>query len=70
MIYSFTDGFPDQFGGERGKKYKYKQLKQFLLNIANEKEQDQVKALEKEFEQWKDALEQVDDVCILGVRVL
>tara|TARA_B110000046_G_scaffold150420_1_gene158800 strand:+ start:1717 stop:1839 length:123 start_codon:yes stop_codon:yes gene_type:complete len=40
MIYSFTDGFPDQFGGERGKKYKYKQLKQFLLNIANEKEQD------------------------------
>ncbi|NOQ71532.1 MAG: tetratricopeptide repeat protein [Crocinitomix sp.] len=69
MIYSFTDGFPDQFGGIRGKKYKYKQLKQFLINIADNSEDEQIIHLQKEFGKWKGDLEQVDDVCILGVRV-
>ncbi|MFT5819054.1 MAG: serine phosphatase RsbU (regulator of sigma subunit)/Tfp pilus assembly protein PilF [Crocinitomix sp.] len=69
MIYSFTDGFPDQFGGERGKKYKYKQLKQFLVSLANEEMDQQLMGLKKEFEQWMGDLEQVDDVCIIGVKV-
>lgn len=69
MVYSITDGFPDQFGGERGKKYKYKQLKMFLMTISQMSATDQHKALLNEFNNWKGELEQVDDVCVLGWRV-
>lgn len=69
LIYSFTDGFPDQFGGPRGKKYKYRQFKQFLLKIAEYEPHKQHELLLAEFQAWKDDLEQVDDVCIIGVKV-
>jgi serine phosphatase RsbU (regulator of sigma subunit) len=69
IIYIFTDGYADQFGGASGKKFKYKQLKSFLLTLQNKKMDEQKEMLTNTFENWKAMLDQVDDVCILGVRV-
>ncbi len=69
VIYALTDGFPDQFGGEKGKKYMIKNLKELLLQIAHLPVQEQEQKLADEFDKWKGENEQVDDVCIIGVRV-
>jgi serine phosphatase RsbU (regulator of sigma subunit) len=69
LLYIFSDGFADQFGGDRGKKFKYKQLQEVLLSIRNEAMHIQEKRLLQAFNNWKGALEQVDDVLIIGVRV-
>jgi ligand-binding sensor domain-containing protein/serine phosphatase RsbU (regulator of sigma subunit) len=69
LIYSLTDGMPDQFGGPKGKKYKYTQLKEFLLSISALSMPEQHLRLKSEFESWKGDLEQIDDVCVIGVRV-
>lgn len=69
VIYMFSDGFPDQFGGDRGKKYKSKNFKRYLLAIAAENMTDQKTSLKQEFEQWRGELEQLDDVCVIGVRI-
>lgn len=68
-IYLFTDGFLDQFGGPKGKKYKSKPFKKFLLKISEESMEEQHLLLENEFETWKGDLEQVDDICILGMKI-
>lgn len=68
-IYMFTDGYPDQFGGPFGKKYKYKQLEGLLLSIHNKEMDEQQKILHSTYERWKGALEQVDDICILGIKI-
>ncbi len=68
-IYLFSDGYADQFGGEKGKKYKYKQLENFLLNISKKEMTLQAQELSKEFNRWKGDLEQIDDVCIVGIRI-
>ena len=67
-LYLFTDGFADQFGGPKGKKYKYKQLAEVILNSANKTMPEQKRDLENSFGNWKGNLEQVDDVSILGIR--
>lgn len=67
-LYVFTDGYADQFGGPEGKKYKYKKLKNLLLNIQEKSMQEQMQILDKEFISWKGELDQVDDVCIIGIR--
>jgi len=69
IFYLFTDGFPDQFGGERGKKYKYKNFKQFLLSISKDNLKNQQNNMSKEFSEWKRDFEQIDDVCVMGVRI-
>ena len=69
VIYALTDGFPDQFGGPKGKKYMIKNLKNKFLQIAEMPMSEQEAALEKEFSTWKEDNEQIDDVCIIGVRV-
>jgi ligand-binding sensor domain-containing protein/serine phosphatase RsbU (regulator of sigma subunit) len=69
VIYSLTDGFPDQFGGPRGKKYKYAQLEAFLISISALPMHQQKEKLEEEFDRWKGKLEQIDDVTIIGCRV-
>jgi serine phosphatase RsbU (regulator of sigma subunit) len=69
LVYAYTDGFSDQFGGEKGKKYKPKQLKKLLLTIAHLDLSDQKQVLDKEFTSWKKNIEQVDDVCIMGIKI-
>lgn len=68
-IYLFSDGYADQFGGEKGKKLKYKPFKEILLKIHQLSMDEQKEILNKEFEKWKGDFEQVDDVCIIGVRL-
>jgi len=68
-IYLFSDGFADQFGGPKGKKYKSKPFKNFLLSISPKSMDEQKSLLENEFEAWKGNLEQIDDICILGVKI-
>jgi serine phosphatase RsbU (regulator of sigma subunit) len=69
VIYTFTDGFADQFGGEKGKKFKYKQLNEKLSAISILPLAEQKKELEKTFDAWKGNLEQVDDVLVIGIRI-
>ncbi|CAN5902316.1 hypothetical protein BH11BAC7_BH11BAC7_27300 [soil metagenome] len=69
MIYLFTDGYADQFGGPKGKKFRYKQLEELLLSIAALSPVKQHDQLEKVFLNWKGELEQIDDVCVIGIRV-
>jgi serine phosphatase RsbU (regulator of sigma subunit) len=73
MIYVFTDGYADQFGGPEvdkgGKKFGYKKYKELLSQISGLPMNQQVERLEQAFYAWKGDLEQVDDVCIIGVRV-
>ncbi len=68
-IYLFTDGMADQFGGDKGKKFKYKQLKSILLQHVNEDMGKQKEKLNIAFENWKGNLEQVDDVCVIGIKI-
>ena len=68
-IYLFTDGYADQFGGENGKKLKYKPFKELLLTISKHPIKDQKIFLNKHFAEWKGDYEQVDDVCVIGVRI-
>ncbi len=68
-LYLFTDGYPDQFGGEKGKKFKYKQLEELLKNNSDKPFKYQKEQLESTFENWKGNLEQVDDVCVIGITL-
>lgn len=68
-LYIFTDGFADQFGGEKGKKFKYKQLLELLLSIQEEPMKRQEEILSSTFSKWKGSLEQVDDVLVIGVKI-
>ncbi len=68
-LYLFTDGYADQFGGPKGKKLMYKKLHEFLINIADQPFETQTDALNTNFDSWKGNLEQVDDVCVIGLRV-
>jgi serine phosphatase RsbU (regulator of sigma subunit) len=68
QFYLFTDGFADQFGGPKGKKFKYKQLEELLLSLTNSSMQEQKETLISNFTNWKGDLEQVDDVCVIGIN--
>lgn len=68
-IYIFTDGYADQFGGEKGKKFKYKSLKQIILEAQELSLPGQKEILFKTYVDWKRDLEQVDDICLIGVEV-
>ncbi|MBL7913184.1 MAG: tetratricopeptide repeat protein [Bacteroidia bacterium] len=67
-LYLYTDGYADQFGGPKGKKYKYKQLNNYLLSIHQLPVKEQNLSLVNSFRDWKGNLEQVDDVCVVGIR--
>ena len=67
-IYIFSDGFSDQFGGEKGKKFKAKNFKALLLSIQNESIERQKVLIDEAFENWKGTLEQLDDVCVIGMK--
>ena len=69
MIYLFTDGYVDQFGGKNNKKFLAVQFKDLLLRICDQPLRKQKKILEDTFNKWKGDNSQVDDVLILGIRV-
>jgi serine phosphatase RsbU (regulator of sigma subunit) len=69
MIYLFTDGYADQFGGPKGKKFRHKQLEDILSKVYSLPLTEQKDILDKTFEDWKGALEQVDDVLIIGIKI-
>jgi len=68
-IYIFSDGYSDQFGGTRGKKYKTTNFKNFLLSIQENSMEKQLSLLDAEFEKWRGSMEQIDDVCVIGLRI-
>ncbi len=68
-LYVFTDGFADQFGGEKGKKFRNARLKELLLKNVNLEMTDQRQSLINAFNHWKGDLDQIDDVCLIGVRL-
>ncbi len=69
VIYLFTDGFADQFGGEKGKKFKYKKLEELLVRIREKDMEEQLTILKDVLSDWKGDLDQVDDICILGIKI-
>lgn len=68
-VYLFSDGYVDQFGGEKGKKLKSKPFKQLLISNAEKPMSEQKELLQNFFNTWKGDLEQIDDVCVFGLRV-
>lgn len=68
-IYIFSDGYADQLGGEKGKKFKYKQLKELLLKIQEHPMNEQKKILKDTFDGWKGDMFQVDDIVMIGVKI-
>ena len=69
LIYIFSDGFVDQFGGEKGKKFKKQPFRDLLLSVQENNMYDQKTMIYKTFEDWKGDLEQIDDICVIGVRI-
>lgn len=69
MVYLFSDGYADQFGGPNNKKFRYKQFKELLLSIYNLPIEEQKKILITTFEEWRGNNEQVDDIIIIGSKV-
>ena len=68
MIYMFSDGYANQFGGPEGKKYKYRRFRHLLLNIHKLPLEEQRQFLDESIDNWKGDLEQVDDILIIGVK--
>ncbi len=69
-IYMFTDGYADQFGGEKGKKFKYSTFKRTLINIYDEDMQSQKTTINKVFNDWIADYEQIDDICVIGLKIM
>ena len=69
MLYLYTDGYPDQFGGPKGKKFKYKALNQLLIELSVLPSDVQAEQIKNVFNSWKGNLEQVDDVCVFGIKL-
>jgi len=69
ILYLFSDGFADQFGGDTGTKYKISKLKKLLAGMHKKPMSEQCLAIENEFERWRGSNEQVDDVTIIGIRI-
>jgi serine phosphatase RsbU (regulator of sigma subunit)/tetratricopeptide (TPR) repeat protein len=68
-VYILSDGFVDQFGGPKGKKFKSRPLKELLLKMSDKEIAEQKSILEKTFKEWKGDLEQVDDICFIGLKL-
>ncbi len=68
-VYMFTDGFPDQFGGPQGKKFKYRPFKDLLLEVSERPMEEQHRILSLIFDEWKGDLSQIDDVLVIGLRL-
>ncbi len=69
MLYLYTDGYADQFGGPKGKKFKYKHLNEIILSNHTKSLPEQKHELQHRFDAWRGNLEQVDDVCVIGIKL-
>jgi len=69
MIYTFSDGYIDQFGGPKGKKFMKSRFKQLLLEIAELPVNEQKEILVNSIENWMGILEQIDDMLIIGLKI-
>ncbi len=69
MLYLFSDGFADQFGGKKGKKFKYKPYQKLLKSLQYKPTENQKDELNTAFNEWKGDFEQIDDVCVLGLKM-
>ena len=68
-VYVFSDGYIDQYGGDQRKKFKSRKFKELLLSIQSGSMEMQKKRIEETFENWRGNIEQIDDVCVIGVRI-
>lgn len=68
-VYMFSDGFPDQFGGPKGKKFMYHRFKELLLSVQGLNMVDQKTVFDQTIEKWKGELEQIDDICLIGIKI-
>ncbi len=68
-LYMFSDGFADQFGGEKGKKFKYKPFKELLLANAKKPMHQQIDILDKTLKKWQGNFDQVDDILVIGLKI-
>ncbi len=68
-IYIFSDGYVDQFGGQKGKKLKTPAFRELLLSIQDKSMAEQKQIIDSKFINWKGDIDQVDDICVIGVRV-
>lgn len=68
-VYLFTDGYADQFGGEKGKKFLYKTFKQMILENAVSSMAQQEEIFSSRLEKWMGTYPQVDDICVMGVKI-
>ena len=69
LLYMFSDGFADQFGGPKNKKFKYKAFKKLLLENSEKTMNEQKYILENAFNNWKGNYEQIDDVVVVGIKI-
>ena len=69
VVYIFSDGYADQFGGPEAKKFKYKQLQELFIENYSKPAIEQKYIIERVFESWIDDLEQMDDVLVIGVKI-
>jgi serine phosphatase RsbU (regulator of sigma subunit) len=69
VIYTLTDGFQDQFGGSKGKKFMIKKMREYVLSISNLPMAEQHQKIKETFTNWQGDLEQIDDVCVIAVRI-
>ncbi|MEW6468651.1 MAG: SpoIIE family protein phosphatase [Bacteroidota bacterium] len=68
-LYLFTDGYADQFGGPRGKKFKSRQLHELLVSFGDVSLEEQKKVLDAIIEEWRGGQEQTDDILVMGIRI-
>ena len=69
VVYMFSDGYADQFGGEKGKKFMYKPFKRLLLKYSQRPLKEQYEILSQTLDEWMGDIEQVDDICVMGLRL-
>ncbi|MEW6469484.1 MAG: SpoIIE family protein phosphatase [Bacteroidota bacterium] len=69
MVYMFSDGYADQFGGPQGKKFKYSRMRQMLTDNCKKPMKEQREVFNRVIEDWKDQLEQIDDILLIGVKI-
>lgn len=69
VLYIFSDGYPDQFGGPKGRKFMYKQFREYLVQIWNQPLDKQKALLEETNENWRGKETQVDDIIIIGIKI-